>query len=44
MLTLTIDAHNFVPIMGQGNLETYLVIDGPSAMLIDAGIGLPEGT
>lgn len=38
---LTIDAHNFVPIMGQGN-HTYLVIDRRSAVLIDAGTGLPQ--
>jgi len=40
MLTLTIDAHNIVPIMGQGN-HTYLLIEGTAAVLIDAGTGLP---
>lgn len=40
MVTLTIAAHNMVAIMGQGN-HTYLLIDGESAMLIDAGTGLP---
>src|SRR6187549_1454872 len=39
MLTLTLDAHNVVPIMGQGN-QTYLLIDDAAAALIDAGTGL----
>jgi glyoxylase-like metal-dependent hydrolase (beta-lactamase superfamily II) len=38
---LTIDAHNMVALAGQGN-HTYLVVAGRSALLIDAGTGLPE--
>jgi glyoxylase-like metal-dependent hydrolase (beta-lactamase superfamily II) len=38
---LTIDAHNMVALAGEGN-HTYLVVAGRSALLVDAGTGLPE--